>query len=548
MPDDSFGTRQGTTTAPPAPVAPGVPAQRARIPRTGGAGALPITGVGRAPSPGTENPEIPGTGNVAGELARLAGDRGWNAAPAFYEGDRVWTHGEVHDLAARVTMVLVDLGVRPGERIMIALEDCVAWVAAFLGAARLGVTAVPVNPELTEADHAFVLSDCDARLVVATREIAPRFDGVPHLTGEQLLCLAGRVPPGPVAQVGASAPLYAQYTSGTTGRPKGALHRHGDLALYHRAAGEGVVGIRGDDVTLSVSKMFFAYGLGNTLVFPLFSGSSAVLLADRPTPALIAEAVARHGVTVLYAVPSAYANLVAECEPAAFSSVRVAVSAGETLNETLGARTRELLGAPVLDQLGSTEAGHAFCSSTLARDEPGTIGRALPGYELQVRDERGEPATEGELWVRGESLLLEYLNQPDQTAYALADGWLRTGDRVERLPGGAYVHRGRCDDMEMVGGITMSPVEVEKVLSEHPAVAEVAVAVIADERGARKLRAFVVPAAPGQDPARIEKELIELARGRLAPFKVPRSVKLCQALPRTHTGKLRRFAVRDGNW
>ncbi|MGV9778344.1 AMP-binding protein [Streptosporangium sp. NPDC003464] len=523
-----------------------LPSVRPAVRRDGLATGIRVGGDGAAPADGAPA----GRTNVAAELAGLARRNGWGPAPAFHTGDRVWSHGEVHDLAARTTSALVGLGVRPGDRVMVAHGDGIAWVAAFLGAARLGATVVPVNPELTAADHAFMAEDCQAALVVAGEEVAGHFDGLPCLTGDRLLALADGAAPGPVTRVTGATALYAQYTSGTTGAPKAALHRHADLARYHRAAGQGVVDIRRGDVTLSVSKLFFAYGLGNALVFPLFSGSSAVLLADRPGPGQIEEAVERHGVTVLYAVPSAYANLAAECAGASFASVRIAVSAGEALNETLAARARDLLAAPVLDQLGSTEAGHAFCSNTFRSDEAGTIGRPLAGYELQVRDDDGGPVADGvgELWVRGASVMSGYLNRPEQTARTLVDGWLRTGDRAERRPDGAYVHRGRRDDLEMVGGITMSPVEVEAVLAGHPAVAEVVVAVVADERGASKLRAFVVPAVADPDPARLQEELIALARSRLAPFKVPRSVRLCRALPRTHTGKLRRFAVRNGDW
>ncbi|MFI7441574.1 AMP-binding protein [Nonomuraea indica] len=494
--------------------------------------------------------EAAAVGNVARHLDELAGRAGWRDLPAFHTPTRTWSHGEVHDLAARAASVLLDHGARPGTRTLVALGDGIAWVAAFLGAARLGVTVVPVNPGLTPDDHAFMAADCAASLVVTSGELAGRFTGLPVLTGERLLRLAERAPRAPAAGVSPGAPLYAQYTSGTTGVPKAALHRHADLARYHRAAGVGVVGARPEDVTLSVSKMFFAYGLGNSLVFPLFSGSSAVLLPHRPTPGDVAEAVERYGVTLLYAVPSAYANLLAECAPGAFAPVRLAVSAGEPLNPALGARARDLLGAPVLDQLGSTEVGHAFCSNTAARDEPGTIGRPLPGYELELRGDDGRPLTggegEGELWVRGASVLPEYLHRPEETVRVLSGGWLRTGDLAVRTASGAYVHRGRRDDLEMVGGITMSPLEVEEVLAEHPEVAEVAVAAVADERGARKLRAFVVPAAPGVDGRRLESELIAMARRRLAPYKVPRGVELRRALPRTPTGKLRRFALRGG--
>ncbi|GGL57048.1 AMP-binding protein [Planomonospora parontospora] len=488
--------------------------------------------------------------NFAVHAAALARREGWWERPAFHTPGRSWAHGEVHALAASAASVLAERDVRPGDRVLIAVPDGIAWVTAFLAAARLGAIAIPVNPDLPPDDHAFLAGDCRPRLVVTEDHLTGRFAGHAALTGGHLVRLAQEAPASPAAAVTGDTPLYAQYTSGTTGVPKAALHRHADPARYQRAAGEGVVGVRHDDVTLSVSKLFFAYGLGNALVFPLSSGSCAVLLPHRPTPAQIAEAVARHGVTLLYGVPSCYANLVAECPPEAFSTVRLAVSAGESLSTALGTRARELLGAPVLDQLGSTEVGHAFCSTTAWRDEPGTIGRPLPGYEVVLRDENGAVVTlgQGEIWVRGDSVMTGYLGRPDQTARALRGGWLRTGDLAEYADGGALRHCGRNDDMEMVGGITVSPLEIERVLAEHPAVAEVAVAVIADERGARKLRAFVVPSSPRVDGARLESELIALARRRLAPYKVPRSVEPRPSLPRTSTGKLRRFAVREGRW
>ncbi|TYB47903.1 benzoate-CoA ligase family protein [Actinomadura chibensis] len=490
--------------------------------------------------------------NLALRLDALARRDGRWRRPAFHSAERSWTHGEVHALAASAASVLAGQGVRPGDRVLIALCDGIAWVTAFLAAARLGAVAVPVNPELVPDEHGFLADDCRARLVVAEDRLVGRFDGAAVLAGERLVRLAADAPSGPAAAVTGDTPLYAQYTSGTTGVPKAALHRHADPARYQRAAGDGVVGVRHDDVTLSVSKLFFAYGLGNALVFPLFSGSAAVLVPHRPASAEIAEIAARHGVTLLYGVPSAYANLVAECPPGAFPSVRVAVSAGESLSVSLGARTGEVLGVPVLDQLGSTEVGHAFCSNTAWRDEPGTVGRPLPGYEVELRGEDGAPVTEGqgEIWVRGASVMTGYLDRPAETARALRGGWLRTGDLAEHVDGGALKHRGRNDDMEMVGGITVSPLEIERVLAEHPAVSEAAVAVIADEHGARKLRAFVVPrpGAPGADRAGLADELIALARLRLAPYKVPRRVEFRTGLPRTATGKLRRFAVRTGEW
>jgi acyl-coenzyme A synthetase/AMP-(fatty) acid ligase len=255
--------------------------------------------------------------------------------------------------------------------------------------------------------------------------------------------------------------------------------------------------------------------------------------------------------TLLYAVPSAYAALVDRAEPAAFASVRAAVSAGESLPTTLGERTTVLVGAPVCEQLGSTEAGHAFCANSPDNNVPGTVGRMVPGYEVRLRDRQGGPVPDGEpgeLWVRGPTLLREYLNRPAETAQALVDGWLGTRDLVRRRPDGTFQHLGRVDDMEMVGGITVSPLEVERLLAEHPLVREVAVAAVADHVGATKLRAFVVPTGAVADRASFAHELIELARRRLASFKVPRTVHTVPDLPRTHTGKLRRHIVRTGAW
>jgi 4-hydroxybenzoate adenylyltransferase len=302
-----------------------------------------------------------------------------------------------------------------------------------------------------------------------------------------------------------------------------------------------------------VSKLYFAYGFGNAFVFPLFSGSSAVLVDRRPTPAAVDELVARHRVTLLYSVPSAYAALVADRgsgHEACFASVRAAVSAGEGMPEGLGRQVTELLGAPVLEQIGSTEAGHAFCANSFDHNHPGTVGRPVPGFEVELRDRAGRPVPDGsagELWVRGPTLTPGYLNRPEETERTLVGGWLATHDRAVREPDGAYRHLGRADDMEMVGGITVSPLEVEAVLRTHPAVKEVAVAAVTDGRGAGRLRAFVVPTAPAPDGG-LQDDLIRLARERLAAFKVPRSVSIVPSLPRTPTGKLRRHLVRQGAW
>jgi acyl-coenzyme A synthetase/AMP-(fatty) acid ligase len=264
----------------------------------------------------------------------------------------------------------------------------------------------------------------------------------------------------------------------------------------------------------------------------------------------VAETVRGHGVTVLFSVPTSYAQLVQAGPPEAYSSLRVAVSAGEPLGVPLARRVRDVLGCPVLDGLGSTEVGQTFASNTLDVWRDGTVGRALPPYRVSVRDDRGNPLPRGQvgaLWVAGPTLPLGYLGRTPVSAARRPGRWLSTGDFAV-LDADYFLHmRGRSDDVELVGGISVSPVDIEAVLSRHPAVTEVAVAGVVGPDGASRLRAFVV-AAPGTAHAETEAELLAMARAELAPFKVPRSVSFVEALPRTPTGKLRRFVLRTGGW
>ncbi|MCF7549497.1 class I adenylate-forming enzyme family protein [Pseudonocardia sp. WMMC193] len=496
--------------------------------------------------------------NVAEVVARRVRARGLLDSAAFHS-DRTWTHREVHSLAARLATVLRERGVRAGARVVLSLVDSPVFVALFLAVARTGAVAVVTNPYLGGAERAELVDRVGPALVVAGGPGGALGSAERWVEPEALVVAADRAAEGAAVDLADDADLYVQFTSGTTGRPKGAVHRHGDLAAYHRAVGEDMLGISAADVTLSVSKMFFAYGFGNSLVYPLFSGSAAVLSPERPTPAAIAELVDRYRVTVLHGVPSAYANLVAETDRKAFGSVRVAVSAGESLPAVVRARAGELLGAPVLNELGSTEVGGAYCAETpadTAADDPadrapGTIGRPLTGYALQVRDGAGRPCpvdVSGRLWVRGPTVMSRYLDAPDETARVLVDGWLSTNDTGFRRADGRFVHTGRADDMEIVGGINVSPQEVEAVLGEHPAVREIVVAAVLDARGASKLRAFAVSTAAADRHAQLEGELLALARRRLAAFKVPRSITFVPALPRTFSGKVQRFVARTGQW
>lgn len=433
---------------------------------------------------------------------------------------------------------------------LLALPDGVELVALFLAIGRLGAVAILVNPELPADDHAILTQRTTPVLAISTEELESHFDS-PWAAASWLCRAAQAAPEGLVEPVADDAPFYVQFTSGTTGTPKGAMHRHRDMLAYHRAVGEKMLNVGPDDVSLSISKIFFAYGFGNSVVYPLYTGSAAVLAPHRPKPDEIAELIERHHVTLLHGVPSAYANLVAETTPDAYRSVRAAVSAGESLPIPLGRRAEELLGVPVLDELGSTEVGGAYCANTTTDNHPGTIGRPLEGYRLEVRDEDGRllpPGDEGRLCVTGPTIMAGYLDDPHGTSEVLADGWLSTNDTGVRRPDGRFEYTGRADDIEVVGGINISPREVEAVLLEHPAVRDVVVAAVRDDRDASKLRAYVVADIAGEALTSLEEELLALARGRLAAFKVPRSVTFVPDLPRTFTGKKRRFVARTGQW
>ena len=478
--------------------------------------------------------------NLAAVLESRATDGGWAGDIAFLAGDRAFTHAEVHRGAARTGSLLAASGAGPGARVLIALPDGIEFAWAFLGAVRIGAVAVPVNPRLTAGDHGAAAADTDAAVVVCSAALAARFEGRRVVVGEDLEAATVGWAPAEAAAVTAGDPAYAQYTSGTTGSPTAALHAHGHPPVYVEAFARPAIALRPADIMLSVSKLYFAYGLGNSLFFPLLTGCRAVLHAGHPRAEEIVALVRRHRVTVLFSVPTFYAHLVAGGRSDELSSVRVAVSAGEALGAALASRLRAFLGCPVLDGLGSTEVGQTFASNTLERWEDATVGRALPPYRVSVRDDGGHPCPPGRvgaLWVAGPTLPLGH---PDE--------WLPTGDRA-MLDAGGFLHlRGRSDDVELVGGISVSPLEIEAVLGRHRAVIEVAVAGVVGPDGASRLQAFVVTAPGTAAGDELEAQLVALARAELAPFKVPRSIVVVDGLPRTPTGKLRRFVLRAGGW
>ena len=480
-----------------------------------------------------------------------------SGTPYLRASDRTWSYDEVAQAADAAGSGLLELGLERGDRVIVSTRDRLEFVAAFWGAIKAGIVPVPVAPMLPASDLHFMLTDsearalvCDASSVVAARSAAE---------GTSVACLLaeeGRVD-GTLAWsdvCGRPAALEAAatteddvvlwlYTSGTTGLPKAAMHRHGSLRAAPGALAGQVLAMESGDVVLSISRMFFAYGLGNSVYLPAAVGASTVLNEGPAIPAMVRDLLMTSEPTLLFGVPAFFRGLAGLSTAELPGSVRAVVSAGEALDVELFERFRSTFGLPLLDGLGATEALHHVTSNRIDDVVPGSAGRPLDGYEAQARDRDGQPVAEGEigeLWVRGPTTFAGYWRRPELTERAYQGSWMRTGDRV-RLVDGRVFHEGRLDDLVKLGGIWVAPTEIEDVLRGHPGVTDAAVVAIDDGSGVPVLKAFVVSEQSGVE---LSKELLRVCRKRLASFKVPQSFEIVDELPRTPSGKLRRFVLR----
>jgi benzoate-CoA ligase family protein len=465
----------------------------------------------------------------------------------------------------RVQHALDAVGVGSGDRVVMVVRDEPAFAAWFLGAMRSGVVPVPLSTMLRSDDLGVIADDCGARaLVVSGLDVAHAAPIVAVARAiEHVVVLDAAVEPiagvathtwasftdsseAPVATTARDSKAFWLYSSGTTGLPKGVMHRHGSLECTAKTYARSVLDIGPDDRTLSVAKLFFAYGLGNSLTFPLAVGATAILNPDPPTPAGIIELLQNEQPTLFFASPGFAAAMLDAGAPAeVFASVRATVTAGEALPADLQRRFAERTGRPVLDGIGTTEALHIFMSNRCGHERPGTSGTPVEGYDIELRDDQGEevvePDTPGYLYVRGGSIATGYWQRPEATAEAFGQGWLRTGDVYTRSPEGYYTFLGRNSDMIKAGGIWVSPAEVEGVLVEHPDVLEAAVVGDRDDDGLETVVAFVVPRSGRTiDAASIDAH----CRERMAAFKRPRRVVATDVLPRTATGKVQRYQLR----
>ena len=484
-------------------------------------------------------------------------------------GTRTLTYAELAVLSGDVAASLRGLGMRRDDRVVFVMSDDVELLGGVLGAFRAGVVAVPVSTMLGAHELAEILADCGARVVCATHEYADAVtaaidlvpevehfvlagsDHLPALSAATVrswedfiaLGLGGSDQDRAVASTDEDAWALWLYTSGTTGSPKGAMHRHANIRHVCRTYGDQVLGIRPQDVCLSVAKLFFAYGLGNSL-FPLSVGAITVLEPRSPTAQVIAERVSQDKPTIFCGVPTFFSHLMASDLPDdTFASVRLATSAGEPLPAPLQRRFTERFGVEIIDGIGSTECLHIFLSNRPGDIRPGTTGRAVPGYELQLRDPTGELVPQGQpgtLHVRGESIALGYWRRTAASRQLFVGEWLNTGDTYLENDDGYYACLGRSNDLIKAGGIWVTPSEVEARLLEHRLVDEAAVVGLLDADGLVKPVACVVTQGPVT-----QEELIQWCREGLAHFKCPRAVIFADALPKTATGKLQRFKVRD---
>jgi benzoate-CoA ligase family protein len=510
--------------------------------------------------------EIPSRFNIAEWFL----DRPAEAHPeriAILGEPAVIRYGELRDLANCAGNALLASGCARGDRVLIVLRDSAEFIAAFFGAAKIGAIPVPVNSFARTADCSFYLSDSSASVAIVDESAMSEF--LPAARAAKVEVVVVGADSGASGELAwaewiaaasselsscltaATDPAFLLYTSGSGGGPKAAVHQHKDMLVATRSYAEGVLGIRAGDRFFSVSKLFFAYGLGNGMYFPLCVGASTILNPERTRIDRVAEVVARHRPTIFFGVPTFYAALLQEFNRGLavdLSSVRLAVSAGEPLPAEVFNHFRERFGIEILDGIGSTEMLHIFISNRPGSARPGACGTPVPSYEVRIADDSGQPcgAEEiGNLFVKGESAFAEYWQEPEYTARVKTGGWVATGDKFSCDVDGYYHYSGRSDDMMKVSGMWVSPIEVENALLGDERIAEAAVVGMTDDAGLVKPIAYVVLTAGIQPHPEIAKAIEEAVRARLVHYKCPREFHFVEVLPKTVTGKIQRYLLRD---
>ena len=506
--------------------------------------------------------------NIAQHL--LEANRQRPQKPAFVDDLGVLTYGELDDRVRRLASGLRTLGLRREERVLVLMHDGVDWPVAFLGAMYAGLVPVCVNTLLTADDYAFMLENSRAQAVMVSGPLLPTLTAAMTRSDHEVSKVIVSRPVAPLhpAEVEMEAfiqlqhplnkpaatqpddPAFWLYSSGSTGRPKGTVHSHANPYWTVELYGKGVLGLQESDVCFSAAKLFFAYGLGNGLTFPMGVGATTLLMGERPTPEATFKRWLGHvgGLkpTVFFGAPTGFAGMLAHpAMPAREDlALRLVSSAGEALPAELGERFKARMGVDIVDGIGSTEMLHIFLSNRPDRVRYGTTGWPVPGYEVELRGEDGQPVPDGEpgdLYIHGPSSAMMYWGNRQKTRDTFQGGWTKSGDKYVRNEDGSYTYSGRSDDMLKVSGIYVSPFEVEATLVQHAAVLEAAVIGKEDVDGLIKTKAFVV-LKPGQSVT--DAELKAFVKDRLAPYKYPRFIEFVADLPKTATGKIQRFKLR----
>ena len=480
-------------------------------------------------------------------------------------GGGVVTYATLAEQVNRAGNALINLGVTPGDRILMVVKDAPEFFYTFWGAIIAGIVPVPLNTLLRAKDYTFMINDSEAAGVIYSpefrSEIEPALQAAQHKPqivlategdGETIAKYMSKASPDLFpATATPEDDCFWLYSSGSTGNPKGVVHAQKDMVITSQRYAVETLNMTSDDINFSAAKLFFAYGLGNAMTFPLWVGGKAVLFSGPPTPGDVHEIIEKYEPTIYYGVPTLYAAQLKSMEEkdADLSSIRPFISAGEALPPDLLRRWTKKTNLPLLDGIGTTEILHIFLSNRNADFKPGASGKLVPGYEARIVDEVGIEVPNGEtgsLMIKGDSLLKFYWRNPEKTAASMRDGWMYTGDTYYRDEEGFFFCCGRSDDMLKVGGIWCSPVEIEAKLVEHPKVLEAAVVGRADDNELIKPEAYIVLNDAGDASVKLTEELLEHCKNGLARYKYPRWFNFVDDLPKTATGKIQRFLLRTG--
>ncbi len=506
--------------------------------------------------------------NVTTKLIDEMVEKGLGDKVLVYYKDKTYTYAEMQKMINRVGNALKILGVHMEERVMLVMYDSPEATACFFGIIKIGAIPIPINYMYTMHDYRYLLNNSRARTLIADSDFIEAIEGYK----DKFLYLENTIIVGEksrayhisfhdivdrcsdkldVAYTTFEDAAFWNYTSGSTGVPKAAVHLQHDVFFCIDNYAKAVLGLTHDDILFSASKFFFAYGLGNSFLYPPALGASVVLLPDRPRPETIFSTITKYRPTVFFGVPTLYANMLELKDTEKkydLSSLRICTSAGEALPKEIFYEWKKRFGLEILDGIGSTELLHIFISNRPGDVKPGSSGKLVPGYQAKIVNDEGAEVPEGEvgtLLVHGESTALYYYRHSEKTKTSMLGEWFNTGDKYYRDAEGYYYYRGRSDDMLKVGGIWVSPIEVEDALVSHPAVLEAAVVAKKDEHHLVKPKAFVLLKKGRHPSEKLEKDIKAFVKKSIAPYKYPRWIEFVKDLPKTTTGKIQRYKLRE---